>query len=611
VVLVPAHNEEQLIARCLTSLLAQSYPRELYRVVVIADNCSDGTASIAASAGAEVMVRSDPDHRGKGRALRWAMDLLLDAPDAPDAVGVVDADSVADRNLLRALEAELSAGHPVVQADYTVLTDESSPPRAYLVAAGFLLFHRVRFSGRAQLGLAANLVGNGMLFARDVLEAHPWSAFSGVEDLEYSIDLRLAGVGVRFAPAAFVSGPGSATRAGEHTQRLRWEGGRFHVVQNRLWRIVRAARRDPRLLDAALDLATPPLGLLAMATWAGFVVVALAAAVGLAPAWALVPWLVALLAVPAFVLIGLRAAHAPRGVWTAIAGAPFYVVWKLGAYFSLARGFDPTRWDRSDRRDSSAMRRVEIAGVPIDAVDLPTAVSRLRSAIGAGKLLQVLTINLDFLVRAQRDPALMRIFRRADLNLADGAPVVWLGRLLGVEMPGRVAGADLVPALIRDLAQSGARLFLLGGEGGVAALAGERLAHLYPGIVIAGTYEPPRASIANLNNYEILARIAEARSDVLLVALGHPKQERWIDLHRDQLSVSVAIGVGCVLDLIAGKANRAPRWMQALGLEWLYRLAHEPGRLVGRYITDAAWLLPLVAAVLRSRLAARRLVNPV
>jgi N-acetylglucosaminyldiphosphoundecaprenol N-acetyl-beta-D-mannosaminyltransferase len=128
--------------------------------------------------------------------------------------------------------------------------------------------------------------------------------------------------------------------------------------------------------------------------------------------------------------------------------------------------------------------------------------------------------------------------------------------------------------------------------------------------VIAGTYEPPRASIANLNNSEILARIAEARSDVLLVALGHPKQERWIDLHRDQLSVSVAIGVGCVLDLIAGKSSRAPRWMQALGMEWLYRLAHEPGRLVGRYVTDAAWLLPLVAAVLRSRLAARRLVNP-
>ncbi|TMC80784.1 MAG: WecB/TagA/CpsF family glycosyltransferase, partial [Chloroflexi bacterium] len=175
---------------------------------------------------------------------------------------------------------------------------------------------------------------------------------------------------------------------------------------------------------------------------------------------------------------------------------------------------------------------------------------------------------------------------------------------------GRVAGADLVPALIRELAQTGARLFLLGGEGGVAAAAGARLGELYPGIVIAGTYQPPRAAVEEMKNAEILGRIAEARADVLLVALGHPKQERWIDMHRDQLPVSIAIGVGCVLDLIAGRSRRAPRWMQAFGLEWFYRLVQEPRRLVGRYLTDAAWLVPLAAAVLRSRLAADRLVDP-
>jgi N-acetylglucosaminyldiphosphoundecaprenol N-acetyl-beta-D-mannosaminyltransferase len=327
--------------------------------------------------------------------------------------------------------------------------------------------------------------------------------------------------------------------------------------------------------------------------------------------WALVPWLVALLAIPAFVLTGLRAARAPRGVWTAIARAPFYLAWKLAAYLSLARGFDPNRWERSDRQDSSAPRRVEIAGVPIDAIDMRTAISRLRSAIGAGSLFRVSTINLDFLVHAQRDPELMRIFRRTNLDLADGAPVVWLARLLGVEMPGRVAGADLVPAMIRELAQSGARLFLLGGEGGVAAVAGARLAQLYPGIVIAGTYEPPRASVNEMDNAHILARIAEAKADVLLVAFGHPKQEHWIDQHRDQLSVSVAIGVGCVLDLIAGRARRAPRWMQAVGLEWFYRLAREPRRLGGRYLTDAAWLLPLAAAVVRARLTGPRAAEAV
>src|SRR5438270_1518931 len=203
-------------------------------------------------------------------------------------------------------------GESVVHADYTVLTDELSSRRTRLVAAGFLLFHRARFSGRARLGMSVSLVGNGMLFSRATLEAHPWSAFTGVEDLEYSIDLRLAGVRIGFAPAAHVSGPGAATRAGEFRQRLRWEGGRFHVVRTRLWSIVRAAgaRRDPQLLDAALDLATPPLGLLSMATGAGILVVAGTAALGLAPIWALIPWLVALTAIPAFVLIGLRAARA-------------------------------------------------------------------------------------------------------------------------------------------------------------------------------------------------------------------------------------------------------------------------------------------------------------
>jgi N-acetylglucosaminyldiphosphoundecaprenol N-acetyl-beta-D-mannosaminyltransferase len=172
-------------------------------------------------------------------------------------------------------------------------------------------------------------------------------------------------------------------------------------------------------------------------------------------------------------------------------------------------------------------------------------------------------------------------------------------------MPGRVAGADLVPALLAEAAQSNGRVFLLGGEGGVAMAAAARLSERYPGLVVAGTYEPPRASVDAMDNGEILARIAAAAPDLLLVALGHPKQERWIDLHRDQLQVSVAIGVGCVFDLIAGRASRAPRWMQDAGLEWLYRVAREPGRLVGRYLTDAAWLIPITAMALRSRLAAR------
>ena len=613
-VLIPARDEERLITRCIDSLHAQDYPRHLYSVVVVADNCSDRTAEVAAAAGSEVMIRNSPaETHGKGQALRWAMDELLSAPRPPDALVVVDADSVCDPGMLSALQQELAAGYEVVQADYSLAVDAGSP-RSEIVAAAFLLFHRVRFTGRARLGMAANLVGNGMLFSAVVLRSHPWAAFSGVEDLEYSMQLRLAGVQPRFACAAHLSGPGPASRAGAVRQRVRWEGGRFHAVRTYLWPLVRTAatRRDGRLLDAALDLATPPLSLLCVALGAGALLTGLAVLVHAAPAWALASWLIGLAAVLLFVVVGLRAAGAPAGTWRALLKAPYFVLWKLLTYFQLLRGFDPHLWERTDRAGElwrESPRRVDVMGVPIDAVDLPGALLRLREAIGGGRLFQVSTINLDFLVRAQSDPEIQRIFQRSDLNLADGAPVVWLGRLLGAVMPERVAGADLVPALVREAAEMGGRVFLLGGEGGVAEVAASRLRHLYPGLVVAGTYEPPRASVEDMDNRAILARIREASPDVLLVALGHPKQERWIDMHRGELPAMVVVGVGCVLDLIAGKTRRAPVWMQRSGLEWAYRLAQEPRRLVGRYVTDAAWLIPITLRALGSRLRPQHVVE--
>lgn len=606
-VLVPAHDEELLISRCVASLLDQTYPPHLVRVVVIADNCSDGTAASAVAAGAEVMVRDEPSLLGKGRALRWAMDRRLADTDRPaDAIVVVDADSVADRGLLSALERGSRSGHQVVQADYSLLVDPGSP-RSALVAAGFLLFHRVRFAGRARLGMAANLVGNGMLFSRAVLEAHPWDAFTGAEDLEYSMHLAAAGVAPAFAPLARVSGPGPASRRGDVRQRLRWEGGRFYVVRNWLWKLIVLAlrKRSMSLLSQAIDLATPPLAILCIGSGAGATLAVLSVLAGFAPAWVLVPWAIALASLPAFVLIGLRSAQAPPAVWRAILRAPAFLAWKAGTYLRLLNGFDVTRWERSDRTGQVRQpQRINIAGVPIDPVDMSSALTRLRDAIGGSRLFQVATVNLDFMVSAQHDDEVRRIYQRSDLNLADGAPVVWLGRLLGARMPGRVAGADLVPALVGDASRTGARVFLLGGEGGAADAAAARLKVLHPNLIVAGTYEPRRAAVEDMDNESILASIRTARPDLLLVALGHPKQERWIDLHRDRLPVSVAIGVGCVFDLIAGRNSRAPRWMQAAGLEWFYRMIHEPKRLLRRYLLDAAWLIPIALRTLRSRISA-------
>lgn len=348
-VLVPAHDEEELVGRCVASLTEQDYPADHRRVVVIADNCHDGTAAAAARAGAEVLERHDERLPGKGRALRWAMDRLMAEDNPPDGVVVVDADSVADRCLLSRLAAALADGCDAAQAEYLVLADDAST-RSRLVAAAFLLFHRVRLGGRAALGLPASLVGNGMLFSRRLLATVPWNAFTGVEDLEYTLNLRLAGVRPRFVGEATVRGPVPRGYRGMRGQRLRWEGGRWHVVRSRLLPLVRHALcRDPRLLDAVVDLAVPPLGLLAMGTLAGFTLAAAAVALHVATAWSLSPWLLSMAALIAFVLIGLRSAGAPAPLWLALLESPRFLAWKALTYARIATGFDPHRWERSER----------------------------------------------------------------------------------------------------------------------------------------------------------------------------------------------------------------------------------------------------------------------
>jgi 1,2-diacylglycerol 3-beta-glucosyltransferase len=610
VVLVPAHDEAPLIGRCVSSLLEQDYPADLFRVVVVADNCSDDTALLATRAGAEVMVRRDESARGKGQALRWAMDRILAAAEPPDAVVVVDADSVADGTLLAGLAGRLSAGAQVVQGEYLVLGEDASA-KSRLVEAAFLLFHRVRLGGRAAIGLPVNLVGNGMLFSRELLAAHPWDAFSGVEDLEYSVSLRLAGVRPAYAASALVRGPIPRGYSAMRGQRLRWEGGRWHVVRRRLPQLIgRALKGDAGALDAAVDLAVPPLGLLAMSLLAGASLTGVAAALGLARPLSALPWVLAIVCLAGFVLVGLRSAGAPASTYLALLEVPRFLLWKALTYTRLLRGFDPARWERAHRAGASpggpSGDRLLIAGVPVDRLDMSGTLTRLGSALRERRQTQVATVNVDFLVGAQRSAELREVLADSEINVADGAPVVWLSRLLGRPVPERVAGTDLVPRIAAEAALGGYSVFLLGGEGGVAALAGRRLARENPGLRVVGWLEPPRAPLEELSSRGILAAVNQAQPDVLLVAFGNPKQELWIAQNRHLLpGVSVLIGVGCVFDLLAGRAQRAPRWMQRSGLEWLHRLAGEPRRLARRYLNDGAWLLLASTRILVRRATGR------
>ncbi len=232
-----------------------------------------------------------------------------------------------------------------------------------------------------------------------------------------------------------------------------------------------------------------------------------------------------------------------------------------------------------------------ILNVPIDDLTMDEALERLDAFIvngrKTGKVHQVATVNADFAVKALRDPELRYLLQEADMATADGMPLVWGARLLGVPLAGRVTGADMVPALAARAAQKGYSIYLLGAAPGVAARAGQILQEKYPGLEIAGVCSPPYSSIFEMDR-AILADIKAAKPDILLVAFGNPKQEKWIGLYGRELGVPVMIGVGGTLDFIAGETKRAPEWMQQTGLEWVFRLAQEPRRLWRRYVVDLA-----------------------
>ncbi|MFT4114298.1 WecB/TagA/CpsF family glycosyltransferase [Silvibacterium sp.] len=230
---------------------------------------------------------------------------------------------------------------------------------------------------------------------------------------------------------------------------------------------------------------------------------------------------------------------------------------------------------------------VAVLGVPFHNVSMDETVAYVDEKIRSRSFHQIATANLDFLVHAIRDPEMQEILCTCDLVIPDGMPVLWGARLLGSSLKQRVCGVDLVPRLAELCARENYSMFFLGASEQNSQRAAENLKKRFPGLRIAGRYSPPVAPLEQMNHEEILRRIDRARPDILLVAMGNPKQEKWLAMHRHRLNVPVCIGVGGSIDFIAGSVKRAPRWMQVAGLEWAYRMLQEPGRLAHRYFGDA------------------------
>lgn len=244
------------------------------------------------------------------------------------------------------------------------------------------------------------------------------------------------------------------------------------------------------------------------------------------------------------------------------------------------------------------VRTVALFGLPIANVTMDEAVARIAHTLEAGGTAQIATANLDFARNARRNPILHKVICDCSMVLPDGAPMLWAANLFARPLKERVTGVDLVPRLAQLSAKDGYRIFLLGSQEANAKAATEVLEQRYPGVNIVGRYSPELAPLEQMDDAAILARIHEAKPHILLVAFGNPKQELWIHRNRFNLPGMVSIGIGGSLDMIAGSLRRAPRWVQSVHMEWVFRMVQEPRRLVPRYVSDFGALMKHLPAEL-------------
>jgi len=267
--------------------------------------------------------------------------------------------------------------------------------------------------------------------------------------------------------------------------------------------------------------------------------------------------------------------------------------------------------DPASDRSYYANPPIAILGVPFDNVTTAETIEAIERMVASRQPHYLVTANVDFLVQAQEDVELRRILFDAHLVLCDGTPLLWASKLLGNPLLERVAGADLVPLLLRVAAEKGYRVFLLGATPESATRAVENLKQIHPSLVVAGCYSPPFNKLLEMDHDEIQRRILEGKPDLLFVSLGCPKQEKWIAMHYRTLGVPVSAGVGATIDFLAGMVKRAPTWMQRTGLEWIYRLAQEPRRLFKRYAKDL-WVFgwKIFVQVWQLQLRSRKVERP-
>ncbi|ACD90891.1 glycosyl transferase family 2 [Chlorobium limicola DSM 245] len=345
-VLIPAHNEEEGIARTVRNVLACDYPANRRYIFVIADNCTDSTAETARNAGATVCERTDEINRGKGQALDWFLRKQKNIYKDTDAITIIDADVNPDTGYLREISLSLSQLDTQAIQAYNGVSNPKSGWRPGLIDAAFNVFNHLRMAGSCQLSGTCVLKGNGMAFRTALLQRTGWPCHSIVEDMEFSLRLLQEEIDVHYNPDAIIRSEMVTSGNNATSQRSRWEGGRFTLVRQMAGPLLKLFLTTGRssYLIALTELALPPLSLLVLLFAIG---TAAALLIG-NPTQQLITlswWAILII----YVASGQIQRKAPLSTWAVLLAAPLYILWKIPIYAAMLLRKKSTSWVRTTR----------------------------------------------------------------------------------------------------------------------------------------------------------------------------------------------------------------------------------------------------------------------
>lgn len=255
---------------------------------------------------------------------------------------------------------------------------------------------------------------------------------------------------------------------------------------------------------------------------------------------------------------------------------------------------------------------LNLMGLSVHKVSRAGVVAYVKGSVAAGRGGWIITPNLDHLRRVVKDPSQAAMYQGCDLCVADGMPLVWGSRILGEPLEGRVAGSDLIWDLSESAARIGLPVIMLGGDPGAAEGAAEVLTKKYPGLQVAGMISPPKGFENDPKQMDEIHKVlGSAPRALVYVALGSPKQEHLAEQLRREFPSHWWIGIGISLGFVSGQVERAPRWVQRIGAEWLHRMSQEPGRLARRYLVHGIpFALRFLAWCCTRRLTGRKATKP-